>query len=113
MSKTTEIRVRPVIRHNVTRFTSETGPDGACGGSSESLGEFAHEGYAEEVAQALKDREAARVYAIVEETVGKVQARVVYAYSKGEATLRKMDIEGETGKSFHIYSRLADQRGPF
>lgn len=44
-----EIRVRPVIRHVVTRYTQD-----ARGGSSEAVGEYANEQYAEHVAHALR-----------------------------------------------------------
>lgn len=47
--KTVEIRVRPVVRHMVTRHTAEER-----GGILETLGEFTNEGYADQVAHALR-----------------------------------------------------------
>lgn len=55
----TEIRVRPVVRHIVTRYTApEPFPPGVSGdgprGSVETLGEFDNERQAEEMAHALR-----------------------------------------------------------
>ena len=104
--KTTEIRVRPVVRHIVTSFTND--PEtriASCG----QVGEFDNEQKAEEVAQALKDKYAPRCYVIVEETLGELSARVMYAYSEEEVATRKAAIEAETGKSFKVYSRIREQ----
>jgi hypothetical protein len=53
---TVEIRVRPVVRHVVTRY-SEGGPlrDGTKAACSEKVGEFDNEQQAERVAEALRD----------------------------------------------------------
>lgn len=104
--KTVGIRVRPVIRHVVTKWESD--PENGAGGSS-PMGEFDHESYADEVAEALRDKYAPRVYAIVEETIGEVQARVWYAYSPEEAQMRADQAVAETGKSYRIYSRIKEQ----
>lgn len=53
--KTTEIRVRPVVRYLVTRFTASPMSDGG----SETIGEFDNEGCANEVAKALVEIELA------------------------------------------------------
>lgn len=106
--KTTEIRVRPVIRHVVTRFTSEVMEDGRGSGSSESMGEFDHESYAEQVAEALRTQEAPRIFAVVEETMGEISARVWYAYNEQEAYERAAVARIETGKTYKIYSRIKE-----
>jgi hypothetical protein len=102
--KTTDIRVRPVIRHVVTRFTSE--PETGSG-SSECVAEFNHESYAEEVAQALKDKAAPREYAIVQETVGDVIAEVFYAYSQAEVD-RVLAEPRMQGKGYRVFSRIRE-----
>jgi hypothetical protein len=110
--KTTEIRVRPVVRHVVTRFTSEhdehTRFAGFAGGGCETLGEFDSEQYADVVADALRMASAARVYVIVQETLGEEIAIVHYAGSEEEAASRKTSLEERTGKSFRIYSRVRE-----
>lgn len=104
--KTTSIRVRPVIRHAVTRHTSEVMEDGRGSGGSECLGEFSHESYAEEVAQALQEKHAPREFVIVERTLGAAEARVTYAYSEEEAVGRLASEEAVDGKEYRIYSRI-------
>jgi hypothetical protein len=97
--KTTEIRVRPVVRHAVTRFTQEER-----GASSECMGEFANEQYAEEVAEALKDKHAAREYVMVQETPGLETPKVFYAYSEEEVA--KFMSEPRLDCGYRVYSRV-------
>lgn len=102
-----EFRVRPVIRHVVTRFSSRNDGEGvsaSCG----PLGEFDNEGYADIVVEALRERVAPRVYAVVQETLGDETAIVHYAYDEAQADARKQDLEQRTGKSFRIYSRIKE-----
>lgn len=101
--KTTDIRVRPVIRHAVTRFTQ----DGRSAGS-EMIGEFANEAYAEEVAQVLTEKACRREYVIVEQTMGELTARVTFAYSEEEANSQLASEEAVTGKTFRVFSRPLD-----
>ncbi len=108
-----EFRVRPVIRHVVTRFTPQPPPpegsgyfSGCANGGVETLGEFDSEGYADIVAEALRERVAPRTYVIVQETLGEEVAIVQYGYDEAEALSRKRTLEERTGKSFGIYSRL-------
>jgi hypothetical protein len=58
MSKTVEVRVRPVTRYVVTRYESITTPTGGGGSSCDTIGEFDNERNAELVANALRHREA-------------------------------------------------------
>lgn len=97
---TPEFRVRPVIRHIVTRFTS----DPERGASSlETLGEFANEGYAEIVAEALRERVAPRKYAIVQRSF-ETSVLVYYAADETEAQACKASCEAEHGGEFRIFS---------
>jgi hypothetical protein len=104
-----EFRVRPVIRHVVTRFsedrTSALDEPPAYTRKLETLGEFDSEGYAEIVAEALAEKAAPREYVIVQETLGKVMAKVYYAYSEDEVNMRLMEPELQ-GSSYRVYSRI-------
>jgi hypothetical protein len=97
--KTTEIRVRPVIRHAVTRFTQEERAAG-----SECMGEFASEQYAEEVARALKEKHAPREFILVQETPGMTHPEVRYAYSQEEVD--NFLSEPRTDIGYKVYSRV-------
>jgi hypothetical protein len=105
---TVEIRVRPVIRHIVTRFTEErtSAQDKAPAYSRklETLGEFDNEAQAEEVAAALRAGEGEHCYAVVQATGGDIDAEVYYAYDLAEAEQMKTRLETD-GKTFRIYSR--------
>lgn len=102
--KTTEIRVRPVIRHVVTRYTSEVMEDGRGSGGCESLGEYDHESYAEQVAQALRDQAAPREFILVQETPGLTNPEVRYAYSQEEVDNFLCQPAG--GHGYKVYSRI-------
>lgn len=107
---TPEFRVRPVIRHIVTRYTPSYSPEPGCvnGSSLETLAEFDSEGYAEIVREALAERVAPREYVIVEQTFGAIEARVKFAYSE-QAALELMASEAaESGKSYRIFSRIKE-----
>lgn len=95
-----EIRVRPVVRSVVTRYAS----DGR-GASLETLGEFDNEAYAEIVAEALRDRNAPRQYALIQRTF-EPGAKVFYAEHEGVATVMKDELEREHGCEFQIFERL-------
>jgi hypothetical protein len=98
---TVEFRVRPVIRHVVTRHTSTENS-----GSLETLGEFGNEGYAEIVSQALKERAAPREYVVVESTLGAVQAAVYYAHDENDLAHVQCQAAAEhPGRTFRVYSR--------
>jgi hypothetical protein len=102
--KTTDIRVRPVIRHAVTRYTSETGESGFCSGGSESLGEFSHEAYAEEVAEALKAAHKPKQYALVERGFD-TSVQVYYAEEPEQAEYYKRQLEAHYGAEFRVFER--------
>lgn len=57
MSKTLEIRVRPVTRHVVTRYDAEQSVAGRGSASSSTLGEFDNPRYADQAALAIQARE--------------------------------------------------------
>lgn len=97
-----EFRVRPVVRHVVTRYTSE-----AHSGSLETLGEFNNEGYADIVTEALRERVAPREYVIVEQTQGDPMARVLFAYDEQEAQTRMAEM-AKDGKSYRVFSRIKE-----
>lgn len=96
---TTEIRVRPVVRHAVTRFKQDARSAG-----SEMIGEFANEAFAEEVASALTWKSRARQYVIVERSFD-VTAQVGYADYESVAEAIREDMEKETGREFRVFSR--------
>lgn len=98
--KTTEIRVRPVIRHAVTRFTADQQGNAA----SECLGEFGNESYAEEVAEALRAAHKPKQYAIVERGF-EVATRVWYAEERAEAEAYRQQLQDHFGSEFRIYDR--------
>jgi hypothetical protein len=108
---TVEFRVRPVIRHVVTRFTQRAPlPEGqqyAAGGGVETLGEFDSEGYADIVAEALRERVAPREYVVVQQTLGEVQAAVYYATGEDDLAHAQCQAAAENpGQSFRVYSRI-------
>jgi hypothetical protein len=100
---TPEFRVRPVIRHTITRYHPPSPNTSSC---VETLGEFDSEGYAEIVREALAERVAPREYVIVESTMGEVMARVHYAYSEDEVQARLAE-QAEDGVTYRVYSRIA------
>jgi hypothetical protein len=109
---TVEIRVRPVIRHIVTRYTpSQPLPSVVAGierrtdAMLETLGEFDNEDQAEMVAAALRAKATQHAYAIVQETMGEIGAHVYYAYDEAEAAQRKADLEADGTQTYRIYSR--------
>jgi hypothetical protein len=97
-----EIRVRPVIRHVVTRFTPASEGQSAV----ETLGEFDSENYAEQVAETLRQAiPKPKQYAIVERTVGEIGARVWYAEEREEAESHQRQLEEHFGREFRIFER--------
>jgi hypothetical protein len=113
-----EFRVRPVIRHVVTRYSSEVmgnGPDGEprYSASLETLGEFNNEGYAEIVVEALKARVAPLEYVIVQQRPGEIEARVMYAYSDAEVQTRLAEMEATPdGPRCQVFSRERNMHLP-
>lgn len=99
MSKT-EIRVRPVVRHIVTRHTEW----GDTGRKTEPVGEFDNEQYAEEIAEALRKAHKAKQYAIVERSF-EFGAMVAYADHIEVAEAMQRDLQAEHGREFRIYER--------
>lgn len=96
--KTTEIRVRPVIRHAVTRFTQEER-----GASSECMGEFSHESYAEEVADALRAQHAPQQYVAVERGF-QYETNAVY-FDSERAVMDFVDRARAQEREFRVFSR--------
>ena len=95
-----EIRVRPVIRHVVTRYRSE-----GRYASSETLGEFDSEQYAEEVAATMRAAlPKPKQYAIVERGFD-VGAKVYYAEEREQAEAYRVQLQEHFGKEFRIYER--------
>lgn len=106
-----EFRVRPVVRHVVTRFseerTSAHDEPPAYTRKLETLGEFDSEGYAEIVAEALSEKAAPREYVLVQETMGEVMANVYYAYDEQNAMERLAQLATEEPReSYRVYSRI-------
>jgi hypothetical protein len=105
---TVEIRVRPVVRHIVTRYTKG---DSYSPASLETLGEFDNEAQAQEMAAALKaGLPKPMQYAVVERTF-ELQAKVVYANSIGEAEALKDQLEyAPPCREYRIFARdISDQ----
>jgi hypothetical protein len=107
--KQVEIRVRPVIRHVVTRFseerTSALDEPPAYKRQLETLGEFDSEGYAEIVAEALAEKAAPREYVVVQDTIGEVMAKVYYAYDERDVANRLAEM-GADGTTYRVFSRI-------
>jgi hypothetical protein len=107
--ETTEIRVRPVVRHVVTRYKQAEigkGPDGLPRYSAglETLGEFDSEEYAEQVAGAMRERFAARQYVAVERGFEVVANHIYFeTAAAAEAFVEKALLEE---REFRIYSRV-------
>lgn len=103
-----EFRVRPVIRHIVTRYS----PPADGNASLETLGEFNHEDYAEIVAEALRARVAPMEYVIVRSKLGEIAADVMYAYSEAEVEVRLAEMAVPDGPPCHVYSRPRNMTVP-
>lgn len=103
-----EFRVRPVIRHVVTRFseerTSALDEPPVYKRQLETLGEFDSEGYAEIVAEALAEKAAPREYVIVQDRNGEILTCVFYAY--GEDELQQRLQEMPSSESYRVFSRI-------
>ncbi len=105
-----EFRVRPVIRHIVTRYSPP------CDGNAslETLGEFDSEQYAEIVAEALRHRTAPMEYVIVRNKLGHFAADVMYAYSEADVQNRLIEMAAQSGdeRRCQVFSRVRDMRQP-
>ena len=104
-----EIRVRPVIRYAVTRFLKwEKLPPGCGqhGQSSELLGEFDSEIYAEEVAEALRAQEKKpQQYVVVEQTF-ETPTHAVYFDTEADAEKFMADeLAANPAKGWHMFGR--------
>lgn len=98
-----EIRVRPVIRYAVTRYSG----DGRSA-SLQTLGEFDNEGYANEVAEAMRPRE--WKYVIVERSFTP-ECRVFYAYELAEACGMATALSDKYGSEFNVYMQEVKNPG--
>ena len=98
--QSTEIRVRPVIRHVVTRYTA--GP----GGGSEVLGEFDSESQAEQVADAMRSVHWPKKYVLVQVTF-EPETKAFYAETQVEADKLRGKLSEETGHDWRVFSRDA------
>lgn len=109
--QTPEFRVRPVVRYALTRYTPAAPlppgvhTDSHPGARLETLGEVDSEGYAEIIAEALRERAAPREYVLVQETMGEVMAKVYYAYGEADALARLAELR-QGGESYRIYHRI-------
>jgi hypothetical protein len=100
--QTTEIRVRPVVRHVITRYTN----DAVRGGSVETLGEFDNEAQAEQVAEAMRSVHWPKKFVIVQVTF-EPETKAYYAESLDEANETAVKLTAETGGDWRIFSRNA------
>lgn len=90
--QTTELRVRPVIRHAITRYVTERHTNGRQSGMSQLMCEVGSEDFAEEIKEALELKDAPRKYVLVERTF-KPEARVYYAEWPDQARQHKEVLE--------------------
>jgi hypothetical protein len=102
---TPEFRVRPVVRHVVTRYVP---PNANVASGVETLGEFDSEGYAEIVREALAERVAPREFVLVEQSPGEMRPIVFYAYGEDEVERVKAQ-HPETG--FRVFNRIRQPDG--
>ena len=103
MSEIVEIRVRPVVRYLITRH--RTGPEPGTG-SLETLGEFDSAGYAEDVADILRQQYAQKEYIAVAHGIGESGALVQYAYTIGDANAAADALVQSSNMDARIFSRL-------
>lgn len=95
----TEIRVRPVIRHVVTRFPGNRGP------GPETLGEFDSEAAAEELAGALRSSmQRPKQYIVVQRSFD-VDVKAYYAEELAQAECYKDELQAHYGHEFRIFER--------
>lgn len=104
-----EFRVRPVIRHIVTRYTREAPlPEGVMPEARkqglETLGEFGNEEYAEQIRAALQEQAAPKEYVMVKHLPGEAVASVHYAYSLDEATAFML-VRASQNEDWKVFSR--------
>lgn len=98
-----EIRVRPVVRYVITRYSCA--PEKGAPSSCETLGEFDSEAYAEQVAEALRaGAEKPLQYAILKRNFDQ-ETLAVYAEELEQAEMYRRQLEAEHGCEFRIYSR--------
>jgi hypothetical protein len=96
---TTEIRVRPVVRHIVTRYEADER-----GASSSPLGEFTNEEYAEQVAEALRGSIPKPMqYVAVERTFNEL-TNAVYFDTEADATAYA-EYALSKGREFRVFGR--------
>lgn len=106
--KQVEIRVRPVIRHVVTRYTQEPTPGTGdrYNASLETLGEFANEEQAERVAEALRSQAPKPMQYVAVERCWGLASNVLYFDLQQEAdAFAAMALE--KGREFRVYGREA------
>jgi hypothetical protein len=105
----TEIRVRPVVRHVVTRYTEATDAHApVAGGRSASLitmGEFDNEAQAEQVAEALRATiPKPRLYVAVERNHWDTLAHALYFNTEADAYAYVKHAEAK-GREFRVFSQ--------
>jgi len=100
--ETKEFRVRPVVRHIVTEFTSD--PTIGTAGSG-VVGEFSSEAEAEKVKAALEQQSTPLRYILVEESPIAEFPLVRYAYSLEEAEEWQKHMNTKYDIGMRIYSR--------
>lgn len=109
MSKTYEVRVRPVVRYNVTVYQSGTDESGGYAGC-ETVGEFANEANAEQVAEALRKAngpaEGNNQFIVIRAHDYTVETEAYYANDLAEAEATKARLLKETGREWRIARQL-------
>lgn len=94
-----DIRVRPALRHSITRYTRDGNNSGV-----ETLCEVANERYAEEIMEALRVKNAPKTYSIIQRSFD-VMVMVVYADELEQAARYKEQLEKFYHQEFRIYER--------
>jgi hypothetical protein len=111
LSHTISIKVRPTVRHVITRDESITHSDGRGSGSSGPLCEVSNEEAANEIARALELLHAPRRYVVVQRSFEPGNCVVYYAYSQYQAEQFKDVLQQFYQTDFRIYEQvLTDPR---
>jgi hypothetical protein len=111
VSHTVTIKVRPSVRHVITRDVSTVHSDGRGSGSSGPLCEVNNEETANEIARALELLHAPRRYVVVQRSFEPGNCVVYYAYSSYQAEQFKDVLQQFYQTDFRIYEQvLTDPR---
>lgn len=97
------IKVKPVVRHVVTKSESTTWSDGGTGGSAGTICEVASESAANEIARALELLHAPRRYVVVQRTFEPENNIVYYADTRDQAEQFKGVLQKFHRTDFRIF----------